>query len=85
MKHLLYSVLLFGGLLYSVPASASGSLPAESGIYGRIVSEGKGASYVTVHINGTAIGTSTDYFGNFILTGLPEGRHILKIQGIGYR
>lgn len=55
-----------------------------SGIFGQVMTGHEGASFITVYIKGTSYGTSTDANGNFLLLNLPDGRHTVRVQGIGY-
>ena len=57
----------------------------DRGVYGVVQSKGKAAPFITVYLKGTNIGTSTDAEGRFVLTNLPEGEVILRVQGIGYK
>lgn len=56
-----------------------------SGLLGRVTSDGEGASFVTVYLKGTSVGTSTDAEGRFALPDLPPGTHVVRVQGIGFR
>ncbi len=42
-------------------------------------------SYATVMIKGTTIGTTTDEDGNFLLSGVPVGRHDVEVSFMGYQ
>ncbi len=85
IKNILFSFLLITGLLSLIPVLAVSSNPeAGSSVYGKVLSDGSGVSYATVYLKNTSIGTSTDFHGNFMLAGLPPGKHVLKVQGIGY-
>jgi Fe(3+) dicitrate transport protein len=57
----------------------------DRGVYGVVQSKGEAAPFITVYLKGTNIGTSTDAEGRFVLTNLPEGEVILRVQGIGYK
>lgn len=86
IKNILFSIMAVTALFYVNPVKVfSSETVNESSVYGRVLSDGSGVSYVTVYLKDTSVGTSTDYQGNFMLAGLPAGTHILKIQGIGYR
>ena len=41
--------------------------------------------FLSVLIKGTTIGTATDETGHYVLRNLPEGKHVLRVQGVGYR
>ncbi len=80
------TVIMITGLFFSIRVPGYGqSLQDGSVLYGRILFGDEGAAYVTVSVKGTSIGTSSDSHGNFMLKDMYSGRHILKIQGIGYR
>ncbi len=54
-------------------------------IFGRVVLGNEGVPFITLYAKGTSNGTSTDTNGNYMLVNLPEGSHVIKVQGIGYR
>lgn len=41
--------------------------------------------FMTVLLKGTTIGAATDETGHFFLKNLPEGTHIVRVNGVGYR
>jgi len=54
-------------------------------INGRVISENEGLPYVSVYINGTTIGTTTDDYGNFKLTRLSKGTYQITASFVGYK
>ena len=46
-------------------------------------SDGKPAPYVSVGLNRSAKGTTTDEEGNYLLTDIKPGNHILKVSFVG--
>jgi len=52
-------------------------------INGRVTSENEGLPYVSVYINGTTIGTTTDDYGNFKLTRLSKGTYQITASFVG--
>jgi len=57
----------------------------DANVFGDVKSNGEHLSFVTVFIQGTSIGTSTDNTGHYMLVNLPEGEHIIVAQLIGYQ
>lgn len=58
---------------------------ADRGVFGLVQSKGEAAPFISIYMKGTNIGTSTDAEGRFVLTNLPEGEVVLRVQGIGYK
>lgn len=54
-------------------------------INGRVIYENEGLPYVSVYINGTTIGTTTDDYGNFKLTRLSKGTYQITASFVGYK
>jgi len=54
-------------------------------INGSVISENEGLPYVSVYINGTTIGTTTDDYGNFKLTRLSKGTYQITASFVGYK
>lgn len=60
---------------------------ATGSIYGRITdgnTEGEALIFASVNLNGTSIGEQTNFHGNFEMTGIPVGTHILQVSYLGY-
>lgn len=53
-------------------------------ITGRVHSDGKGIEFATVAIPSLQIGTISDSLGQFSLSNIPLGNHVLKVSSIGY-
>ncbi len=58
----------------------------DANIFGHVIDAktGEHLPFVNLLIKGTRIGTFTDASGHYLLTNLPEGRHVLQVQSIGY-
>jgi len=74
---------------YQVPAAASRlentSRAADITVTGRVTDEnGEGLPGVTVLLKGTAVGTATDFEGNYSLN-VPDGAATLVVSFIGYQ
>lgn len=79
----IYSGFILFFLLYIfLPAHAENS---DTGIYGVVQSRGEAAPFIAVYMKGTNIGTSTDAEGRFVLSNLPNGNLIIRVQGVGYK
>lgn len=75
-------IFIFAFILSQVAVSqATGS------IYGRITDsnvEGEPLIFASVGLKDTPIGEQTNFHGNFEMTGIPEGSHVLQIRYLGY-
>jgi len=66
---------------YLFPLSGQHS---DANIFGDVQSEGEHIPFVTIHIEGTAIGTATDVTGHYMLIDLEPGIHVLVASSMGY-
>lgn len=68
-----------------LPAAHLLSPVADGTISGRIVdAKGQGLPGVTVLVEGTQLGNSTNAEGQFSITGVPAGPHVLIVSFVGY-
>jgi Fe(3+) dicitrate transport protein len=74
--------ILFFLLFIFLPAHAEKS---DTGIYGVVHSRGEAAPFIAVYLKGTNIGTSTDSQGRYVLSDLPKGNLVIRVQGVGYK
>ncbi len=70
-------MLIFAGVVFAQRTDAN--------IFGHVVSNGEHIAFANIMIKGTTIGTSTDETGHFLLVNLPEGKHTLRVQALGYK
>ena len=56
----------------------------DANIFGDVKSEGEHLPFVSVYLEGTTIGTSTNGTGHFMLIDLPVGKHILVAKSLGF-
>ena len=58
----------------------------DANVFGHVIDSATGEHipFINVLVEGTRIGTITDGSGHYMLTNLPEGRHTLIVQGMGY-
>ncbi len=80
-KNILFSLILFSLALFSNAQKAK----TDANIVGHVVSNGEHLPYVSISIKGTTYGTITDETGHFQLVNLPEGKHVIKAQYMGYK
>ncbi|RZL01135.1 MAG: PEGA domain-containing protein, partial [Hymenobacter sp.] len=66
--------------------SATATVPfADGTVTGRVVdTKGEGLPGVTVLIEGTSLGASTDADGNYTIANVPVGSHVVVISFVGY-
>ena len=82
LSHMKRSLILLPLLLlYIFPLSGQHS---DANIFGDVQCEGEHIPFVTIHIEGTAIGTATDVTGHYMLIDLEPGTHILVASSMGY-
>src|SRR5690606_6838337 len=53
-------------------------------IAGRVTAEGDPLPYATVFLRNTALGSSTDAQGRFVIDPLPHGTHVLVVSLVGH-
>ena len=72
-------------LIYSLNfLSLSGQQKTDANIFGDVQSGGEHIPFANVFIEGTSIGTSTDETGHYMLINMPEGRHTVVANALGY-
>ena len=71
-------------LLIWISASALQAQHSDANIFGDVQCNGEHIPFVTVHIEGTAIGTVTDITGHYMLIDLEPGVHTFVASSIGY-
>lgn len=59
----------------------------DANVFGHVIDAetGEHISFINLIIEGTRIGTITDASGHYLLTNLPEGKHRLVAQGMGFK
>jgi outer membrane receptor for ferrienterochelin and colicins len=56
----------------------------DANIFGDVKSNGEHLPFVSVYLEGTTRGTTTDATGHYLLINLPEGTHVLVAKFLGY-
>lgn len=83
------TIWLFMVMAFTINASYAvdplKTVPATATVTGKVESSGQEVPFATVYLQGTTIGTSADLSGNFILSGIPSGRHIMLFSAVGYK
>lgn len=79
-KHILIILLIFPMALFAQKAT-------DANLLGHVINSktGEHVPYVSVFIEGTAIGTTTDESGHFHLSNCPEGTFNVIVRGLGYK
>jgi outer membrane receptor for ferrienterochelin and colicins len=57
----------------------------DANIFGDVKSKGEHVPFVTVYLEGTTSGTTTDNTGHYMLVNLPVGDYTLVAQALGYK
>lgn len=57
----------------------------DANVFGDVQSNGEHIPFVSIFLEGTTIGTTTDNTGHYILTNLPLGKHTLVAKTLGYK
>lgn len=73
------NIILLCCLIFSI----SQIIAQKGTVYGSVYVHGKPAEFVTVHVFGSNIGTSTDINGSYTLDNLPYGIHTIKAEMVG--
>lgn len=76
---LLLILIAFSGTIANEPQKKT-----DANIFGDVQSNGEHIPFVSIFIDGTNIGTTTDATGHYILTNLPVGEHVLVARTLGY-
>ncbi|MBC8082321.1 MAG: carboxypeptidase-like regulatory domain-containing protein, partial [Hymenobacter sp.] len=83
MKHPYLAKLLF--LLLFVCAGFTGALAQTGSVSGRVLDEkGEGLPGVTLLIEGTTLGNSTNSDGTFSIQNIPVGPHTMVVSYVGF-
>lgn len=85
MKIITYSAI---ALLILISSGAIGADPpkkTDANVFGDVQSHGEHVPFVSIFLEGTSIGTTTDNTGHYILTNLPVGKHTLVVKTLGYK
>lgn len=81
---LLLGVTLVQGI--SLHAQKHFTPPTDANIFGHVVDKDTGEHLpgMTIQIDGTLLGTTTDATGHYFLTNLKPGKYTLLMRGVGY-
>lgn len=75
---LLTHIVLFG-------QDAAPQKKTDANVFGDVQSHGEHLPFVSIFLEGTSTGTTTDNTGHYILTNLPVGKHTLVAKTLGYK
>jgi len=78
-------VILFIAFFVIINTNYAQKVKSNANIVGHIICKGEHVPFVNVFIKGTTIGTYTDGTGHYMLSNLPGGKHIIRLQAIGYK
>ena len=67
--------------------SALSQTPTDAHLFGHVVdaTTGEHIAYVTVSLEGTPVGTTTDATGHFLLRNLRAGTYVVVVEAVGYK
>ena len=60
------------------------SQKTDANVFGDVKSKGEHLAFVSIYLEGTTRGTTTDATGHYMLVNLPEGTHVLVAKFLGY-
>jgi outer membrane receptor for ferrienterochelin and colicins len=80
-KFLIYTFILFFPMFLIAQAPPAGQ--SFSGIVLDKITK-KPVPYITVQLKGSTIGTVTSANGRFVLNGMPDGKNMIRVQGVGF-
>ncbi|MFV0521707.1 MAG: TonB-dependent receptor [Mangrovibacterium sp.] len=84
-KFLLALVLLNSYLLGYADSSINNKKHIDTMLFGDVLDDsGEHIPFSTITVVGTTIGTIADITGHFKLTGVPEGKHTVRISAVGF-
>jgi iron complex outermembrane receptor protein len=78
--------LVLTAIIVASTLHIKGQTKSDANIFGHVInsSNGEHIPFINVIIQGSRIGTITDGTGHYILTNIPEGKHVLIVTGMGY-
>ncbi|TLX74037.1 TonB-dependent receptor [Labilibacter sediminis] len=79
MKQILYIAILL------VLVGSAQAQKTDANIFGDVQSNGEHLPFVSVYLKGTNKGTATDLSGHYMLINLPEGKHVLVANSVGFK
>jgi len=84
MKNSFFAVIL---ILQIIPflVFAQSKQKTDANVFGDVQSSGEHIPFVSIYLEGTTIGTTTDNSGHYTLINLPTGNHTLVASAIGYK
>lgn len=72
-------------LTFSVLAITQPNKKTDANVFGDVQSAGEHIPFVSIYLEGTSLGTTTDNTGHYTLINLPVGQHVLIASAIGYK
>lgn len=75
-------VLMILGLVLTLPLAAQQRTDAS--LFGHVVANGEHIPFASIAVEGTTLGTTTDYSGHYHFIHLPEGVFTLRVSAVGY-
>lgn len=85
MKIITYSAIAMLILISSGAIGADPPKKTDANVFGDVQSHGEHVPFVSIFLEGTSVGTTTDNTGHYILTNLPVGKHTLVAKTLGYK
>lgn len=85
MKITSFAALLLLVLICHISPATEPQKKTDANVFGDVQSLGEHVPFVSIFLEGTSIGTTTDNTGHYILTNLPVGKHTLIAKTLGYK
>jgi len=78
---------IFSIILLLIPIMAFAQKATDANLLGHVINakNGEHVPYVSVYLEGTTIGASTDESGHFHISNCPEGTFTVIVRGVGYK
>jgi outer membrane receptor for ferrienterochelin and colicins len=76
---------VLASLMFILLASQVTGQKTDANVFGDVKSNGEHLPFVSIYIEGTTRGTTTDATGHYMLVNLPEGNHVLVAKYLGYK
>ncbi len=71
--------------IFPIFLSAQTKKKTDANVFGDVQSAGEHIPFVSIYLEGTTLGTTTDNTGHYTLINLPVGQHTLVASAVGYK
>lgn len=79
----IFNALVFVGIM-GITFFEGMAQHTDANVFGDVQSNNEHLPFVSIYIEGSTIGTTTDITGHYMLIDLPEGTHVIVAKALGY-